>query len=723
MIKYLYAFFPFLILSLVLTSCGSTKYVVIQPNTSKVSKAQIQVGASQVNITPYPGFPMGGYGSGGKISRGKWLDLFVKTTYIQDSRGNRLAIVSCDLWSVPIGLGLKVGEILSKELDDIYHLGSNQILLCATHTHNSQAGFSTSEAYNALASPIAGFDPKMFEFLVDMITESIKEAIDNKKPAVGAISHSNIEGYIRNRSIDAFERIEVEIQTKIKANVKNADAYLTNPDLPAFIKRKEEFEAVDPVVTTLTFTPTTNTVPTPIAIVNFISMHPTVLGHETSVYSADVFGVTELHLKNRTGFYSTVISFVNGSEGDVSPNWLKQDYKNVIDIGQGIGEKILENFSSARPLLKKGDSLTLKYDIVNIKNAFVSVPLRGNVPACFEHIPSQTASSPYPGIATLGGAEDGRTLLYAQGMYEGIAAIDCTDGHGNKINAINSGVDLTFAPLPGILKGLIGATFKSLIKRTAPDVVPIGIYSIGNFSIAGIPGEPTTALGYYIKESIRQSHPNYTNDKIVIAGLANEYLSYFTTPAEYGAQQYEGASSMYGVHAGSFLEEELGKLAKSNNTKLKIKEVKSKIGKNANLFQGQIFRPEWNKSEGLANFYVDLVTGKPYNKFPIIEYNIPSPAQDKLYDAQYPNIFIERYNSRTDKFMEISNDKNSTGLISILKSRKNGKDLWQTVWIGSSAMDKNFLYRIKVVHPLAGTMISKNINLNEKEQLIILKEN
>ena len=43
-----------------------------------------------VDITPPPGFPMGGFGSSGKISRGVWTPLKAKANYIRDKDGNAL---------------------------------------------------------------------------------------------------------------------------------------------------------------------------------------------------------------------------------------------------------------------------------------------------------------------------------------------------------------------------------------------------------------------------------------------------------------------------------------------------------------------------------------------------------------------------------------------------------------------------------------------------------
>ena len=48
---------------------------------------------------------------------------------------------------------------------------------------------------------------------------------------------------------------------------------------------------------------------------------------------------------------------------------------------------------------------------------------------------------------------------------------------------------------------------------------------------------------------------------MVVAGYANEYVSYLTTPEEYEAQHYEGGTTVYGPASGTFVASALGDLA------------------------------------------------------------------------------------------------------------------------------------------------------------------
>jgi len=128
----------------------------------------LQLGVSQIDITPPPGYPMGGFGLAGKYSRGVWLPLEAKTFYFLDENGKSLTIVTCDLWSVPLGLTMAIVDALNQE-DSKYHLGTEQLLLTATHTHHSHASFHSSTAYNALSAAGIGFAQALFDWMTERI--------------------------------------------------------------------------------------------------------------------------------------------------------------------------------------------------------------------------------------------------------------------------------------------------------------------------------------------------------------------------------------------------------------------------------------------------------------------------------------------------------------------------------------------------------------------------
>ena len=82
--------------------------------------------------------------------------------------------------------------------------------------------------------------------------------------------------------------------------------------------------------------------------------------------------------------------------------------------------------------------------------------------------------------------------------------------------------------------------------------VPVQMLRIGRLLVACVPAEVTTTAGArltrWIKETARSAASSDGDDdwEVIVTGLANGYAGYVTTPEEYVAQRYEGASTLYG---------------------------------------------------------------------------------------------------------------------------------------------------------------------------------
>jgi neutral ceramidase len=92
-----------------------------------------------------------------------------------------------------------------------------------------------------------------------------------------------------------------------------------------------------------------------------------------------------------------------------------------------------------------------------------------------------------------------------------------------------------------------------------PPAVPIFLWRIGDHAMAGVPGEPTKEVGAGIKAAVLKAMPGIRG--VVIAGLADDYIQYITTPKEYPWQSYEGASTLWGASEGTFFQERYAELA------------------------------------------------------------------------------------------------------------------------------------------------------------------
>jgi hypothetical protein len=71
----------------------------------------------------------------------------------------------------------------------------------------------------------------------------------------------------------------------------------------------------------------------------------------------------------------------------------------------------------------------------------------------------------------------------------------------------------------------------------------------------------TVDMGRRVRASVLAATQSAGIKRAVISGLANEYISYFTTPEEFDQQHYEGAATLYGKYSSNLLKQELTDLS------------------------------------------------------------------------------------------------------------------------------------------------------------------
>ncbi|MGZ4275062.1 MAG: neutral/alkaline non-lysosomal ceramidase N-terminal domain-containing protein [Solirubrobacteraceae bacterium] len=81
--------------------------------------------------------------------------------------------------------------------------------------------------------------------------------------------------------------------------------------------------------------------------------------------------------------------------------------------------------------------------------------------------------------------------------------------------------------------------------------------------LVAVPGEATKEVGVRMRGAVLGALGGTGVTHAVIAGLADDYIQYITTPEEYGQQSYEGASTVFGRSEATFLQEQLAGLAQS----------------------------------------------------------------------------------------------------------------------------------------------------------------
>ena len=99
--------------------------------TFAASKPEFKAGAASIDITPAGPTWMSGYASRTKPSEGVDMPLHAKALAIEDSKRNRVVIITADL----VGLPREITDPVSARLGQAHDLRRAQILFNASHTH------------------------------------------------------------------------------------------------------------------------------------------------------------------------------------------------------------------------------------------------------------------------------------------------------------------------------------------------------------------------------------------------------------------------------------------------------------------------------------------------------------------------------------------------------------------------------------------------------------
>jgi hypothetical protein len=171
------------------------------------------------------------------------------------------------------------------------------------------------------------------------------------------------------------------------------------------------------------------------------------------------------------------------------------------------------------------------------------------------------AHEPASGVAQIGGAEDGRTAFFYIAGWRGGWTSDTPTGRNGDQGVKEPGLR---GPVKKLLEDFDASALSSLPLRVDltsaitrngyPARFPVAAIGIGDLLLAAVPVEMTATMGLRVR---RQLEPLWPGSRIAIVGLANEYFSYTTTPEEYRAQQYEGASTLAGPQEGPAIGEML----------------------------------------------------------------------------------------------------------------------------------------------------------------------
>lgn len=492
---------------------------------------KLLVGAARRDITPIPGYPMGGHSFEGRYALGNLGRLYARAIYMEDPQGEPVVLMSADVWAVSLGLRDRVVELVQRE-HGLGHIGREHVIIGATHTHHSPAANASNHVYNLAAGKIWAFDHDLFEFLARSMALAIVEAHASREPARLTVSRPDVADFARNRSIEPFD------QNPEADEIVAGNASLPDCTLSSWTPQPRACKAVDPSVAVLLAEAVGEG--RLIAAGVFMAVHATAMPNSTVFYQGDVFGLTALDLERRlAGEGAPVVAVFNGAEGDVSPTWDRQSYGAALAVSERIVAGLWPQFETRKaPERKTTEIAASRFEARHALFGMTGqsfTDAHGN-----DHV---TAKHGMVGSSILAGGEDGPTSLrkrIPEGTRRRRPRPD-KHGHGHKRRMIVQSSD-----------------------RMLPPQAPLSVIDLDGLKIVALPGEFTTTMGRRIRYSLAAGSDEEARN-IVLVGLANEYRSYFTTPEEYELQHYEGASTMYGTHAGSLIEARLTCLAKSNS--------------------------------------------------------------------------------------------------------------------------------------------------------------
>lgn len=493
----------------------------------------LRAGVGKADVTPRTGYYLGGWTRADRVAGGQHTRLQSRALVLQRD-GRKVALVQLDLFMVPGGMVKHIGEMLASR-----GFSEQNILISASHTHSGPGGYANFPTLNTAAPSMeTATDPfsfvrllepdpadrQLYTFLVNQIATAIRRADDDLSPAMAGWGTAKLLGLTRNRSLEAhLANHGIEREYGEGAESDDPGGYE---------------HTVDPAVNVLRIDKLVRRrgkrVRMPIGGWSTFADHGTVTKDSFRFYNADhhasAMRVFEDRVRRagRVPRTQEVLNvYGNSNEGDMSAGLTRSGPAASDYVGRVEAYAMIRAWRGARRQLSRTPELDLRWTRV----CFCGQVAEGR----------EVASSSQVGLPFLTGSEEGRGPLFdvTQEHFEGRRSETDFGPHGRKISA------------PGVGSGGI------------PNGVPLMTVRVGRRMIVSLPGEGTKEVGERIRTAVGAAVAGSGLEGVVLSGLANEFVLYFTTPEEYDQQHYEGGNTHFGRQSSVLMKIELAKLAGS----------------------------------------------------------------------------------------------------------------------------------------------------------------
>ena len=486
--------------------------------------APLRAGVGKADITPRTGYYLGGWTRQDRVAQGQHTRLWARALVLQ--RGDRkVALVALDLFMVPGGLVKHVGDALSAR-----GFSESNLLVSASHTHSGPGGYANFKTFNTAAPGLATVtdplsfyrlldappaDPQLYSFLVRQVTAAVRRADRDRAPAQAGWGRAEIHGLTQNRSIEAH-LADHGIQRERGQGSAAEDPQGVD-------------HTIDPQVNVLRVDKLVGGRHVPIGGWSTFADHGTVTKSSFPYYNQDhhasALQVFERGVRRsgRVPRRQAVLNvYGNSNEGDQSAGLVRDGPAASDYVGRVEAAAMLRAWRRANAALSSEPQLDVRWT----RTCFCGQATEGGNVADYAMI----------GFPFLTGSEEERGPLF----------------------------DVTRVPLEGMrnplpVPGQGHKTGIPLSSDTVPKAVPLTALRVGDGLIVTLPGEPTAEVGARLRAAVRESTGL---DRVVVSGLAGEFIQYLTTPEEYDRQHYEGGSTLYGPLSSNLLRQELVELSR-----------------------------------------------------------------------------------------------------------------------------------------------------------------
>jgi len=495
------------------------------------------VGASIYDVTgPAADRGMVGYGDTGQTTQGIHTRLWSRAfTMGKTGTNNYVVFVSADLQSITQGVHQGVLEKIAADNTLSPYLNKNNVMLTATHTHVGPGGYDHTAMLNLSA---LGYDNDNFNVVVNGIYQSIKDSFTSKAEGNIKFAQGKLTGTSINRAKEMYA-----------VNDDAADYSTDTNEYMTLIKlAKDNGEEV--------------------GMINWFGMHNVSASQSFRLVSSDNKGVASQLFEDlkgtqpplTTGF---VAAFANSEEGDVSPNTCgiedscgATEEEGILLVATKQYDKALSLYNSASASIT--GTLASQFQYVDMPGYQVASQYTHSGVAtamCEGAIGwSFTAGQYWDGPSHIDGIFEGMTqdnegVTWNQSgtllgnVFAGYPLLGIMDALSNLTVGGDNGVnDACQYPKPTFLntKMIDGVTLYT-------DTLPFQIFQLGRLVLVGVPGEMTTMSARRLRADLKAiMGPQGEVENVIIAGLANAYSGYITTPEEYATQHYAAGHTLWG---------------------------------------------------------------------------------------------------------------------------------------------------------------------------------